>query len=176
MGLIPVCLNSDTAPEIVWADRIDPARARIVSVPTAGSGYHYRDLILIDAEVSGYRVMQGQRHKVYNQLQVLRRSRYQTWTVRLSAVSVSDVNVLDGLCLGEELGFDNWSNMVSSTVRKNANQLPEYYNEGLELDQTSDEVIVSIAAMEEEAVLNILSEWEVITLKGWSDLRLESAS
>jgi tetratricopeptide (TPR) repeat protein len=43
-GHTPVRLDPDGEGEVVWAKRLDPARARIVSVPLPTCGFHWGDM------------------------------------------------------------------------------------------------------------------------------------
>ena len=54
-GFGPVRLNPDCDGEVVWCDRLDPARARIASIPFAQSGHGYRDIVLNDGAPNGHR-------------------------------------------------------------------------------------------------------------------------
>ena len=47
-GVAPIRLNPDATGEVVWADRIDPARAVLRSIPLTESGFRYGDVVLND--------------------------------------------------------------------------------------------------------------------------------
>lgn len=165
MGSVPVRLNPDGHAEIIWATRIDPARAYIESIPHPNSGKRYRDLILIDGAEQGYRIVKNRRLPVYDELSVLRASRYQTYAVELTEVTNSDIEVLDKLCLDAEIGFDNWSKATRSVVAQQSGQLPEYYNNLLDEEWPDDACVIGMASKCEEELLSVLKNWEVITLK-----------
>jgi len=56
-GSTPVRLNPDGDGEVVWARRLDPARARIANVPLPASGFHWGDIVLNDGAIEGERVV-----------------------------------------------------------------------------------------------------------------------
>ena len=167
MGSVPVRLNPNGHAEIIWATRIDPARAYIESIPHPQSGKRYRDLILIDGTEQGYRIVDNRRLPVYDELSVLQSSRYRTYAVELSDVTPNDVDVLDRLCLDADLGFDNWSKATRSVVTQQSGKLPEYYNDLLEEEWGGGAYVIGIAAESEEELVALLKNWEVITLKNY---------
>lgn len=57
LGLCSLRVAGDDAVETVFAQRIDPCRARIESVPLPESGRRYGDVILHDGEARGRRVV-----------------------------------------------------------------------------------------------------------------------
>lgn len=165
MGSVPVRLNPKGYPEIIWANRIDPARAYIESIPHPNSGKRYRDLILIDGAEQGYRIINNRRMPVYDELSVLQTSRYRTYAVELGDVDPLDVDALDRLCLAADLGFDNWMKATRSLVTHQSDKLPEYYNDLLSEEWNGSSYIVGIASQSEEELIELLSNWKVITLK-----------
>ena len=47
-GRTPIRLNPETDGEVVWSQRLDPARAEIRSIPLADSGFRFADVVLND--------------------------------------------------------------------------------------------------------------------------------
>jgi tetratricopeptide (TPR) repeat protein len=84
VGFTPIRLKVDP-PEVVWCDRIDPARAIVRSVPSPPSGRRYGDLVLHDGEPAGTREYRGQEVDVFDELVLLEPSRYQTHVLEASA-------------------------------------------------------------------------------------------
>jgi tetratricopeptide (TPR) repeat protein len=79
-GYTPIRINPHDDGEVVWTDRIDPARAIIRSVPLPESGHRYGDLLLHDGAPNGYRMLQGREVPVFNELEVLSRSPLGTYS------------------------------------------------------------------------------------------------
>lgn len=170
LGIAPVRINPESRSEIIWTERIDPARAIIESIPHPASGKRYRDVLLIDGIEQGYSVVNQRKMPVYDELIVLSQSRYRTFVVELVDVEPNDITILDKLCLNADLGFDNWSKATRSLVTKRSNVLPEYYTDYIPEDWNGSSYIVAIAAHQEEEVLEVLKSWEVITLKNYHEI------
>ncbi|MGO1001658.1 hypothetical protein [Lysobacter sp. CA196] len=79
LGASAIRLDPSNNGEVVWADRIDPARARILNVPLPGSGHRYGDIVLHDGAVQGTRKVQGQEYPVFNALGLWQASAYATF-------------------------------------------------------------------------------------------------
>ena len=56
----PIRLNPKGEAEVVWSVRIDPARARLRSIPLPSSKHRYDDLVLHDGAPNGYRKLGGE--------------------------------------------------------------------------------------------------------------------
>lgn len=83
LGLIPVRVNPEEAPEVVWCRRLDPARAEILNVPTPECGRRCRDLVLNDGEPRGTRLLHGREVPVFNELQLLEPSGLATFRLEV---------------------------------------------------------------------------------------------
>ena len=94
-GTTPVRLDPDGDAEVVWAVRIDPARAQIVSVPLPTSRYRWQDLVLIDGAVAGERVVGKRTYPVFNVLQRLAAAPYRTFIIELATSDPTVVSVLE---------------------------------------------------------------------------------
>jgi hypothetical protein len=101
-GLVPVRLAPDGAGEVVWARRIDPARARIENVPLPASPFRWRDVVLHDGAPDGYRMREGKQVPVFNVLERLQPSGFDTFVVELGSSSKPSVDQLEALA--EDLG------------------------------------------------------------------------
>src|SRR5262245_38306073 len=67
-GSVPIRLDPHGAGEVVWAHRLDPARARIRSIPLPTSAFRWGDIVLHDGAVAGYRMRGEQQIPVFNVL------------------------------------------------------------------------------------------------------------
>jgi len=95
IGVTPIrLLSADGSGEVVWADRFDPVRARILNIPTPESGHRWWDVVLHDAEPKGKRERDGQFLSVFNALERLVPSSAATWAVDLEAPAPEDVEAL----------------------------------------------------------------------------------
>ena len=93
-GSTPVRLDPNGEAEVVWAHRIDPARARIMSVPLPWSKHNYGDVVLTDGAAEGYRVVDGRRYPVFNVLALLSASLLKKYIVELATVDATSVEAL----------------------------------------------------------------------------------
>lgn len=83
-GMTPVRLDPDGDGEVVWTERIDPARARIVSVPLPSSTNNYGDVVLIDGAADGYRMLRDRQVPVFNVLMTLKPSPLRKYVIELA--------------------------------------------------------------------------------------------
>jgi hypothetical protein len=106
-GMVSVRLNAWADGETVFAQRIDPARARLRNVPLPRSGYQYDDLVLTDGAMEGQREFRGQLVPVFNALERLAPSAYETFATFVRCPSKADLDALfaleaDGIGLIED--------------------------------------------------------------------------
>lgn len=171
LGLIPVCINPKIKPEIVWARQIDPARARIESIPQPASGRRYREEILIDNHSVAYRYVRGKRVPVYEELEKIHYSPYATYAVILETGDTRAADILDKLCADAEVGFDNWSNAVRQFAVRNRDLLPEFYGGEIFANRTAKHYqLVALSAKSYTEVKEVLHAWKIITLQTFRDL------
>jgi len=108
-ALTPIRLNPRGDGEVVWTLRIDPARARIRSIPLPASGHRYDDLLLHDGAPNGYRQLQGQDVPVFDELTILEPSKYETWTVAIVAPTGADVDNLVERLRAIDVPAEDWT-------------------------------------------------------------------
>lgn len=124
LGMIPVRLNpADTdlgaeplaidgvvhATEVVWAERLSPAHARVVNVPSPDSGHRYGDVVLTDGVPHGQRFDGRAWVSVFDELLLLARSAWVTWTVDVEARDASDADALTALAEDRGLAAEDWT-------------------------------------------------------------------
>lgn len=170
LGPIAARLNPSTQPEIVEAHRIDPARAIIKSIPQPSSGKRYLDEILISCRSVHNLVSRGRHFEVYDELEVLRTSSWQTFAVILQTPDLSDVEKLANLCRESEIGFDNWSNAARFLQSNLHEKVWEYYDHTIFGPLKQDAFLVALAAQSEKEVRYVLKNWEIISLKQYQGL------
>lgn len=94
LGAVPIRVGGDEAPEVVWCDRLDPARARIVSVPLSDCGRCHGDLVLHDGAPRGHRMLGGREVPVFDELELLVPSGASTWSVEVTVPTEADRDAL----------------------------------------------------------------------------------
>lgn len=170
LGLIPVRLNPTTQPEIIEATRIDPARAIVESIPQPSSGRRYKDLLLLNSRPNKDFILHGKKLGVFDELEVLKPSLWRTYAVMLQTASINDVNTLVNLCKEADLGFDNWSNAARFFQSNLHPKVMEYYDQTVFGKLDREAFIVAIASRRDEAVVEVLKNWEIITLQKFTGL------
>lgn len=123
-GPIPIRLSSEESGEVVWCDRIDPARAVIRSVPLPASEFHELDVVLHDGEPRGYRVLEGRNLPVFDAIELLERSDRETFAVRVAARAEDDVEALVGLAKSMGITVEDWTETVRPICRRCSEGIP----------------------------------------------------
>lgn len=107
-GRIPICLHPDED-TVVWGHRIDPARARIDSIPPPSSGYRFHDLILNDGAPIGYRTDHDGEVAVLEALAPLHSDGFGCFLLRLDAPSQSDLAAFFQAAVWPGMGLEDWT-------------------------------------------------------------------
>jgi len=157
LGLTPIRLNPSANGEVVWCQRIDPARAIIRNVPLPSSGYRYSDLLLHDGAPNGSRMLRGEEVPVFDAIQLLRASPYRTYAVRVRAGSAEDVQALAEQAENHDFGIEDWDTIrrlcVSCSVgNPGSHAAPPQYAE-------RQVVELAIAARSDEDLRRLLIDW-----------------
>lgn len=167
--MVSVRLLYEQQMELVGLATNSPASGYITSIPHPSAPYHYRDLLLFDKALRGYHHgIDNKRYPIYDDLGILKRSYYQTFSCQLSSDSEEVIRSLEQLCRDNELGFEVWSAAAQSQSRLSPSRLPEYFSFP-KLDQGT--VLVALAAKTDKEVLQVLTTWQLITLESYADLR-----
>lgn len=173
LGAVPIRLNPDTDGEVVWCKRIDPARTVIENIPLGKSGHRFGDMLLNDGAAVGYRKLEdGTDVPVFNELQLLTKSAYKTFSVSAYINTVDDINKLGELCRNSGVEMEDWS-----TVRMLCKQCSEGtahtdHDHDLQVDEDSGRYI-GLAATNHQTVQQALADWRAITLCEHSAIVLE---
>lgn len=117
-GPVPVRLRPEDDGEVVWADRLDPARAVIRSVPFPGSGFREGDIVLHDGEPQGTRQYAGDEYDVFDVLEVLRPSSRQTYVAWITAYDAAAVDALDRTAASSGAAVEDWTRTVHQVCHR----------------------------------------------------------
>lgn len=163
LGPVPIRLT-DADNEVLWARRIDPARAVLMNVPLPKSGYHWQDLVLHDGAVNGYRTLNGQQVPVFDALERISASSYATFIAELDAAEQADIDLIESVA--EQLGGagEDWS----STTRILCKQCGEGSPHNLcDNDRSSPaHPHCGIAAKDDAHMQSILAAWSAQVRNG----------
>lgn len=117
-GIVPIRLSPGDVGEVVWARRIDPARARILNVPLPTTTYQWGDLVLHDGASAGYRVLEGREVPVFNVLEVLEPSGLAKFVLELASSSGAAVTKLEQIAEERGGAAENWGASTNILCRE----------------------------------------------------------
>lgn len=156
VGRSPVRLKT-TNNEVVWCHRIDPARARIMNVPTAESAHRHGDIVLVDGEPVGSR-RSGQRDfPVFSELQILEASRYGTFVVEIENALPAEAQALE-LLATNDVHIEDWST-IRSLCKQCSEGHPHEHHDG-DATESSPVRHFAFATRTEAEIAPILVSWQ----------------
>jgi hypothetical protein len=111
MAALTACVRLDPqgCGEVVWGQRLDPARIMVFNVPLPDSRHRYLDVILNDGAANGTRRKDGTEFPVFDELEIWKVSEYSTFRVRLQVPDEASEKRLAELCDLRQLGIEDWS-------------------------------------------------------------------
>lgn len=160
-GLTPVRLNPDASAEVVWARRIDPVRASIVSIPYKESGFRCGDIVLHDGAAVGYRMLGGRECPVFNVLELFERSRLETFEVDIEAADAAAMETLTKAFDDAGITMEDWTANVQTLCRQCSEGLPHEHHDSEAADpawQVQRRLGVAVSSW--EAAQAVLDAWE----------------
>jgi tetratricopeptide (TPR) repeat protein len=107
-GATPVRLDPDDHGEVVWAARIDPARARLVSIPLPTCRFQWGDLVLTDGAEEGQRTVNGRTYSVFKVLERIEASGFRKFIVELATADDDAIEALERLAKAEGGTVEYW--------------------------------------------------------------------
>ena len=109
-GQACVRLDPRNSGEVVWGERLDPARIVILNVPLPESGHRFQDIVLNDGASNGSRVDEhGNKVPVFDELSIWKVSDYSTFRVKLQVPDDEAERRLVESCHMHQLGIEDWS-------------------------------------------------------------------
>jgi tetratricopeptide (TPR) repeat protein len=110
--LIPVRIRTpNAAPEVLWARRLCPARARLKGIPLRYDQGCYNDEVLIDGVTDGEAVMDGKPAPIYNVLEFSRSGKLTPYGLRLTTEE-TDLETLVNRLNQEVIPHADWRRLV----------------------------------------------------------------
>lgn len=162
-GRTPIRLNPETEAEVVWADRLDPARASICNIPLPESGFRFGDVVLHDGAPNGYRERAGREVPVFDCLELLEESGHSTWLAEIEGDAPrSAIALLIDLADERGLVAEDWGESLRvlckacSEGRVHSGH-PEAAPRGRAISGPHQ---VAIAARSGDPVRRLIQEWE----------------
>jgi hypothetical protein len=171
-GIGPIRLNPKGDAEVVWARRIDPARAVLESIPFPESKYRWNDLVLNDGAPVGYRTYRGDEVPVFDALDLVRPSPFGTYVARVElppkrhgklVARLAEIAIEKGACA------EDWSTSVRILCRACSEGRP-HASHDTEAKPPETTHVIGIAARSRKHATSVLFAWE----SGEGSIRLES--
>jgi tetratricopeptide (TPR) repeat protein len=159
-GFGPIRLNPDGDAEVVWAHRIDPARAVLASIPFPESGHRWGDVVLNDGAPVGYRRYEGKEYPVLNALALLEQSPFETYVARVRLPGrQEDVARLTEAASQAGGSAEDWSTSVRLICRACSEGRPHTSHDNAAAPPKGAHLI-AIAARDRQHAAKVLSDWE----------------
>jgi tetratricopeptide (TPR) repeat protein len=160
LGLVPIRINPDEAPEVIWCRRLDPARSRIEGVPLPESGRRFHDLLLHDGEPRGSRMSRGREVPVFNEIMVLETSAAGTFDAYVKAASREDSEALEEAFAGADCAAEDWSGNVRLLCAQCSEGRPHEHERATETEAPwAPERRFGIGALDAGRVDELLAAW-----------------
>ena len=155
-GKTPIRLDPDGDAEVVWATRLDPARARILSVPLPISSRNYGDVVLHDGAPNGYRVVHDKQYPVFDALMVLEPSPFRKYVIELATADSSCIDAL--IDVAGELGgaVEDWGRSTNILCAECSRGIPHHHDDA---PGTPAHPHCGLAATNDTHAERIIREW-----------------
>jgi hypothetical protein len=159
-GPTPVRLNPDGDAEVVWAERIDPVRAVLRSIPFPDSGFRCGDIVLHDGAGVGTRTSGGRQYMVFNVFELFEASRLSTYCMVVDGATAKIMQLLENAFAAADLPFEDWTSNVRTLCRACSEGSPHQHcdQEGGEKTDWNPERTVGIAALTYESITVVLDK------------------
>ncbi|MGE0488878.1 MAG: tetratricopeptide repeat protein [Vulcanimicrobiota bacterium] len=165
LGLVPIRINPEESGEVVWCDRLDPVRARIVNVPLPDSGRRYGDLLLNDGEPRGYRQYRGREVPIFNELELLEASTYQTYELEVEAADERAIDDLAAHLSEHEIYLEDWTTSLRLLCKACSEGRPHEAHDH-ELPPTpAGHHYLGIAARSLEELNSLIARWPRVSVR-----------
>ncbi len=159
IGFTPIRIDSN---EVVWAERICPARARIDNVPTLDSSKNYGDIILNDGAPNGYRLINGHKYSVFDELEVFSKSDYKKIAISVEIKNEYALKKLEEKCTNNDIGFENWTESVRIICKQCSEGIPHEEHDHVP-NPNQSKFNIGLATKNEYDLNTILRNWEYET-------------
>lgn len=159
LGAVPIRVNPSSAPEVLWCDRIDPARAIVRSVPLPESGRRHGDLLLHDGEPKGKRLLGVREVPVFEELTVLAPSRSSTFVVEAEQPTPEDGRALEAALSARGLAAEDWTSQVRLLCKACDEGRPHAAGEAHADAPWTTSHQVGVAAVDPGPIRAALEEW-----------------
>lgn len=167
-GVAVVRLNPWHAGETVFMRRIDPVRARLLNVPLPESGHRFGDIVLHDGARTGSRFDGEHEVPVFNELQRLVPSPFQTFVAFVGCERREDLQALLE-ATGPGIGYsEDWTDGITYTCLR-CSYGTAHRHDRAQSDDWEPDRNLGIAAQGRRAVEKLLRDWAKAVPGRWID-------
>lgn len=159
-GTNPVRLNPYGNAEVVWADRLDPARAKIISVPLPESGFCAGDIVLNDGAPEGYRMLGDNERAVFNVLELFEASPLDTYQANVKVSTDEDISALEKMLGEKDIPCEDWTTNYRIICKACSEGRPHEHHDNEGEKEWVPEHEIAIGSESEDEIKNILNNWE----------------
>ena len=157
-GIAPIRLHPAGSPEVVWSERIDPARALLQSIPLAESGFRWRDMVLNDGAPTGYRTLGEKEVPVFDCLALLRASPHSTFVAMVEGPA-EDADALAELAAARGLAAEDWTTSIHMLCKACSEGRPHGRHDHAPAPQPGPRQ-VAVAAPRIDEAERLLADWQ----------------
>jgi tetratricopeptide (TPR) repeat protein len=158
-GFGPVRIHPKGNAEVVWAHRLDPARAEIASIPFPESRHRWCDIVLNDGQPNGYRRYRGQEVPVFDVLELLRPSRFGTYVAHVALSDATATSSLAEVAAAQKGAAEDWTTSTRILCKACSAGKPHKTHDTKAAPPAGVHV-VGIAARNRGHAVKILRAWE----------------
>jgi tetratricopeptide (TPR) repeat protein len=158
-GRTPVRLNPDDAGEVVWGDRIDPVRVRVLNVPYPESGFRYGDIVLHDGAPVGSRESEGREYSVFNVLELFEASSFSTYHAEVRIERDCDAEELTQALDDAGVIHEDWTRSVRILCEQcSEGRAHEQHDHDLQREW-QDRHLIGLAVCDPAEAQRIITQW-----------------
>jgi len=157
LGSVCVRLCVDSEGETIWGTRICPARAILRNIPLPASDHRYKDMVLNDGAANGYRMSEGKEYPVFDEIQHLSSSNYQTYSFKCKHITKDQFEDLQQRCWNSDIAIENWTTQVRFFCKQCSEGKPhEHHDHDL---KEHDEHRIAFASTLQDTLVSVLDSW-----------------
>ncbi len=150
-----VRLDPNGVAEVVWGDRIDPARIKVRNVPLASSGRRYGDILINDGAAEGTRLSGGVEYYVFDELGLWQCSEHSTYEAEIVMPNAPGLEALEERCRENDLWVEDWGTVRSLCAACSRGNPGEHACTSVETRESR----FGFASKSEAALRKLLREW-----------------
>lgn len=158
-GQTPVRLNPESQGEVVWARRLDPVRARVLSVPLPDSGFRFGDVVLHDGAAVGYRMLGESKKPVFNVLELFAKSTNSTYVAVVESRDQSTLEQALQVAADHNVEAEDWTTNFQVLCRQCSEGLPHEKHDAEVRAEWQSRHRIGLATADPSSVEVLLASW-----------------